>query len=248
MSSRPTSFRSSLLTQAGFALVALLVAISTAKAGTVFSSDFAAGDGFTLTTATGTNTYATGFTTGTDTNFLELSAVKLSLKASSGTANPIVQLFSSTTVSGTKVPDSSLITLSGTTFSNLTAQTFTFTGSYQMFASTDYWVVLSAAGSGSFQWETASDNPPTGVNGSGYATIGGRRQANGLASWTASTPASTALVEVQAIPEPSTIMLAGIGVTGAVVVDYTRRRKRRGHAKTDGETLESDLNGLSLQA
>lgn len=247
MSSRPTSFRSSLLTQAGFALVALLVAISTAKAGTVFSSDFAAGDGFTLTTATGTNTYATGFTTGTDTNFLELSAVKLSLKASSGTANPIVQLFSSTTVSGTKVPDSSLITLSGTTFSNLTAQTFTFTGSYQMFASTDYWVVLSAAGSDVFQWETAG-SPPAEANTSGYSAIGGRRQATSVSNWTSNSTAATAMVEVQAIPEPSTIMLAGIGVTGAVVVDYTRRRKRRGHAKTDGETLESDLNGLSLQA
>lgn len=241
MFSRSTSSRSSPVTAAGLALAALLIAISTAKAGTVFSSNFSAGDGFTLTTATGTNTYATGFTTGTDVNFLELSAVKLSLQAISGTANPVVRLFSSTTVSGTKIPDSPLITLSGTTFSNVTPQTFTFTGSYQMVASTDYWVVLSAAGSGSFQWENASDNPPTEANTSGYAAIGGRRQANPVSSWTANLPASTALVEVQAIPEPSTIMLAGLGIVGVAVANRTRRL-RRARATASGHDTVEDSN------
>ena len=248
MSIRPMSSQYSLLTAVGFALVALLVAISTAKAGTVFSSDFNDPAGFTLNMTSGSNIYATGFTTGTDSSFLDLTSVKLSLKSVSPTANPIVRLFSSTLLSGTSIPDAPLATLTGPTINNtLSSQTFTFTGSYQMSPSTNYWVVLSAAGSDSFQWETAS-NPPAVANASGYAAIGGRRQANTFASWTANGPASTGMVEVQAIPEPSTIMLAGIGVAGAVAVDCTRRRKRRERAKTGGETLEPALTGLSLQA
>jgi len=116
-----------------------------------------------------------------------------------------------------------------------------------MSANTNYWVVLSAGGSDSFQWEFAN-NAPTEANASGYAAIGGRRQATNVSNWSTNSTAADAMVEIQAIPEPSTIMLAGIGVAGAVVVDCTRRRKIRDRAKTGGEKIESDLDGLSLQA
>lgn len=241
MFSRSTSSQASLVTAAGLALAALLIAISTAKAGTVFSSDFTDPAGFTQNITSGSNTYASGFTTGTASNFLDLTAVKLSLKSSSSTANPIVRLFSSTILSGTSIPNTALATLSGPTINNtLSSQTFTFTGWYQMSPSTNYWIVISAAGSDSFQWETAG-SPPTVANASGYSAIGGRRQANLSSNWTANTSASIGMVEVQAIPEPSTIMLAGLGIVGVAVANRTRRL-RRARATASGHDTVEDSN------
>lgn len=241
MSTRSTSFRSSVVTAAGLALAALLIAISTAKAGTVFSSDFSEPAGFTSNITSGSNTFATGFTTGSNANFLDLTAVKLSLKSTSSTANPIVRLFSSTLLSGTSIPDAPLATLTGPTINNtLSSQTFTFTGSYQMSPSTNYWVVISAAGPDSFQWETAGATP-TVANASGYSAIGGRRQANLSSNWTANSSASFGMVEVQAIPEPSTIMLAGLGIVGVAVADRTRRL-RRARATASGHDTAEDSN------
>jgi hypothetical protein len=143
---------------------------------------------------------------------------------------PVVRIFS-----GSVNPSAVVATLSGPTITNsFPAQTFTFTPPsvpLTLAANTNYWVVLSAAAGNQFGWYTADDSP-SAQNGSGFSFVSGVRSLNGGTSWSTNVLASVGAVSVQVIqpvPEPSTIMLAGIGVAGAIVVDQSRRRRfRRG--------------------
>lgn len=232
------------------AVAALFLAASSAQAGPVspaaFSSDFADPAGFTLG-ITGSNRFATGFTTGTNPGFLDLKSVKLALKSTSATSNPVVSIFSSGTNGVGAIPGSLLATLSGPQItSSLSAQNFTFTGNVSLQPSTSYWVVLSASGADNYQWEFAGDSP-TALNDSGYSFVAGRRSTNNGASWTSNATAATGMIEVQAVPEPSTIMLAGIGVAGALAVDRSRRQRIRSRQRAAGDALldesaSADLN------
>lgn len=219
------------------AISALALSATAARAGVVFSNDFEDPAGFTLN-ITSTNSYATGFTTGATASFLDLTGVKLSLKSSSTSSIPVVSIFSN---GGGNVPGTLLATLSGpaSITNTLSAQDFLFTGGLSLSPNTNYWVVLSATGAGSsYQWEFANSAPDQ-QNLSGYAAIGGRRKV-GAGSWTTNASAALGMIEVQAVPEPSTLILAGIGVAGAVAVDTKRRRRRRRmmvEASAETETL-----------
>jgi hypothetical protein len=97
-------------------------------------------------------------------------------------------------------------------------------------ANTNYWVVLSATNGDQFGWYTA-DESPAEQNGSGFSFVNGARSLNGGSSWSANVLASVGAVSIQVVqpvPEPSTIMLAGIGVAGAIVIDRSRRRRGAG--------------------
>jgi hypothetical protein len=220
----------------GFAALSLAISALalSARAGVVFSNDFDDAAGFTLNISS-TNSFATGFTTGTNASFLDLTGVKLSLQTSSSSSIPVVSIFSN---GGGNVPGSLLATLSGpaSITNNVSPQDFLFTGNLSLSPSTNYWVVLSASDpSSSYQWEFAGAAPDQ-QNGSGYAAIGGKRKI-GAGSWTNNITASAGMVEIQAVPEPSTLILAGIGMAGAVAVDSKRRqRRRRMVAETSAET------------
>lgn len=209
------------------AISALALSATSARAGVVFSNDFEDPAGFTLNISN-TNSFATGFNTGTSSSFLDLKGVKLSLKTSSTSSIPVVSIFSNTVTGVGNVPGTLLATLTGPgpITNTLASQDFLFTGNLSLSANTNYWVVLSTTNASSrFQWEFAN-NPPAEANSSGYAALGGRRRINS-GSWTNNTTAEFGMVEIQAVPEPSTLILAGIGMAGAVVVDSKRRRRRR---------------------
>jgi hypothetical protein len=219
----------------GLALVAMALAAPTTVAAPISVS--ALSNNFSTvstgnSTVSGSTWFASGFTTGTGTSYLDLTGVNLSLALSgtSTSAVPVVRIFS-----GSVNPSAVVATLSGPTITNsFPAQTFTFTPPsvpLTLSANTNYWVVLSAAAGDQFGWYTADDSP-SAQNGSGFSFVSGVRSLNGGTSWSTNVLASVGAVSVQVIqpvPEPSTIMLAGIGVAGAIVVDQSRRRRfRRG--------------------
>jgi hypothetical protein len=234
------------------AVATLFLSASSAQATPVaaFSSDFADPAGLTLG-ITGSNQFATGFTTGTNPGFLDLKSVKLSLMSTSATSNPVIRIFSGTTgllTSGSSgpIPGSLLATLSGPQIPiSEFSQNFTFTGNVSLQPSTSYWVVLSASGADSYQWEFANDSP-TALNDSGYSFVAGRRSTNNGASWNNNATAATGMIEVQAVPEPSTIMLAGIGVAGALVVDRSRRQRIRSRQQAAGDSLLDESASAEL--
>jgi hypothetical protein len=219
------------------AISALALSATSARAGVVLSNDFEDPAGFTLN-ITNTNSFATGFTTGANASFLDLTGVRLSLKTSSTSSAPVISIFSNTVTGVGDVPGTLLATLTGPgpITNTLGAQDFLFTGNLSLSPNTNYWVVLSASDPTSrYQWEFANTTPAE-QNSSGYAFIAGRRKIN-AAAWTDNATASLGMVEIQAVPEPSTLILAGIGMAGAVAVDSKRRqRRRRMVAETSAET------------
>jgi hypothetical protein len=216
----------------GLALVATAVSVPAGAAPiSALSNDFntvSSGN----SSVSGSTWFTSGFSTGTNTDYLSLTGVKLSIANSgtSATASPVVRLFS-----GVSNPTTQIAVLTGTTISNAGPQTYTFSPSsvpLALTASTNYWVVLSAAAGEQFSWYVADDSPVE-QNTSGYAFLAGKRSLNGGTSWSNNALAATGAISVevvQPVPEPSTIVLAGIGVAGAVVVDRSRRRRRRGSA------------------
>jgi len=196
-------------------------------------------------TVSGSNWFTTGFTTGTSPDFLSLTAVKLSL-ATSGTtttANPIVRLFS-----GVSNPTTQIVTLTGSTLSSSSPSTVTFlppTSPLALSPNTNYWVVLSAGGSDAYGWYT-TDEFPDQQNGSGYSFVAGRRSTNAGSTWSnnALAQVSAVAIDVVSVPEPSTIMLAGLGIAGVFVADRSRRlRQARGTADDNGMADDSGIDG-----
>lgn len=215
----------------GLALLAMALAVPTTVAAPISVSALSNNFGSVASgnlTVSGSNWFASGFTTGTSTSYLNLTGVNLSL-AVSGTASsavPVVSIFS-----GSSNPTTAVATLNGPTITNSApAQTFTFSPSsvpLTLSANTNYWVVLSAA-AGQFGWYFANGTPAE-QNGSGFSFVNGQSSTNAGSSWSQELLPSLGAtsIQVQAVPEPSTIMLAGIGVAGAIVVDHSRRRRFR---------------------
>lgn len=173
-------------------------------------------------TVSGSNYFTTGFITGTDANFLSLQSVNLSL-ATSGTAasvSPVVQLFS-----GTGSPTTLLGSFSSQTVAVTipTSFAFNYLGSASLLPSTNYWVVLSASAGQAFGWYTTDENP-SAQNSSGYAFTSGKRSTNAGSSWVNSSAAASGAVSITAVPEPSSIVLAGLGV---LVAGYQLRRRMK---------------------
>lgn len=215
------------------AISALALSATSARAGVVFSNDFDDPAGFTLN-ITSSNSYASGFTTGTNASFLNLTGVKLSLKTSSTASVPVVSIYSNAVGNN---PGSLLTTLSGpaSITNTVTSADYLFSGNLALSPFTSYWVVLSTSdATSSYQWEFAND-APVEQNLSGYAALGGRRKTTG--SWGNNNSAADGMLELQAVPEPSTIVMACIGVSGAVALDAKRRRRRRATVESEEATV-----------
>ena len=173
--------------------------------------------------------FASGFTTGTNPDFLGLTSVSLQL-ATSGTtifSNPIVELYSG--VSAPSAFVGSLLTSSTLTSTLPTPVTFAPASSpLALTASTTYWVVARAAAGDSYGW-FFSNGAPTAQNGSGWTlpTNNGQRSTNAGASYNADflTGSGTIDVQVAAVPEPSTLVMAGVGLLGLSMAARSRRRR-----------------------
>jgi len=104
--------------------------------------------------------------------------------------------------------------------------TFSFTGA-SLSANTTYWVVPNG---GSWYYNAGTPPAPMAHNASGYTYVGGRESLS-----TGVTPASSVWdvggnnrysVSITAVPEPSTLTLAGIGLAMVVGLEVRRRRRQ----------------------
>ena len=212
------------------AIAAISLCPLSARAGTVYSNNFPAG---TTNTALSTlNTLATGFTTGTNAADLTISSIDLALAVSgtNDTATPVVQIFD-----GVANPTNLIATLFGNAVTNsLPPQpyTFTFSSPVTLTANTNYWIV-AATSVGEMGWYY-SDNTPSAQNGSGYQFVAAKSSANGGTTYSNNFPAGAAYVSIQSVPEPSTLVLAGVGIATAVTLDTVRRRRRKAAADSIG--------------
>ena len=159
------------------------------------------------------------FTTPSGTSSLELVSVIAGLGASSVTA---VDMAIYTSVSGT--PGTAVITSIPLNVSGTQSYTFTFPSLYTLSPSTTYFVVASALGTA--RWFTQEVNPDT-QNLSGYtqASLVASQRFNGTSWATASSNAYA--VSIQAVPEPSTIVPACVGIVGGLAFMGRSCRRRR---------------------
>jgi hypothetical protein len=119
------------------------------------------------------------------------------------------------------LPGSTLVT--GFTMPSIAATAsidviFAPTSSVTLTANNDYWFILSASGSGSYQWEYTNTLSSSFPN---YA-------ANDGTGFTIGTPAGPFLIGIRSpssVPEPSSFALAGL--LGLGVVLSSRLRSRR---------------------
>jgi hypothetical protein len=208
-----------------FGIAAIVVAsAATAQAGVVFGNLGASG-----TAAIGsTNTdygpadaeelsLAQGFTVGSSSTDLDVQSVTVGLFATSSGSSPLtVAIYSD----NAGVPGSPLFTSGTVNVGNTGVYTFPFT-SASLNTSTSYWIVPQ----GSASWYLNSDDTsPTGQNASGYSWISTKRNSPSL-GWTTPSPNLPSYsVSITAVPEPSTLVLAGLGVAAGVAVVRRRRR------------------------
>lgn len=226
-SAQLSAIRNSIMKSLKFAAAALVCLSVIGSAGPVSAeivlSNSFANVGTFNSTVSGSNYFATGFTTGTNANFLSLQSVNLSL-ATSGTAptaTPVVQLFSG---SGSPTTLVGSFSSQSVTVTNPNSFAFNYLGSASLLPSTTYWVVMSATASEAFGWYLTNGSP-TQQNASGYAFITGKSSADSGGSWSDNPLAGFGAVSITAVPEPSSIILAGLGVLAAGF--QLRRRMKR---------------------
>lgn len=175
---------------------------------------------------TDTNWLAQGFTVGgTNTT---LTSVTLGLFDANST-NVRLQVFASGTAgpTGTALGTSNQNVL-GTT---PTLQTFVFSPNLTLTNGSSYWIVASTEEIGGlFSW-AFNDNGDFGTqqNTSGWSAVANqtRVSTNSGATWANSGSNRPAGFSIQAVPEPSTYALAGIGMAAAGLMRWRRRQSSR---------------------
>lgn len=168
--------------------------------------------------ATGTNLIAAGFGSGTTGG--QLSSVTLSIaQVLSSTAEVDLYADDGLDEPGTKI---AALTLSGSLSSTLANTTFT-ASNVTLAANTNYWVVLTAL-TGQINWSWNLSNTGTGT---GYQGTWGESADSGADWFTYDaypTEMNVVLASAATVPEPSTLVLWGLGTVGVVVAGRTRTR------------------------
>jgi MYXO-CTERM domain-containing protein len=215
---------------AALGLAALLVA-APSRAEVVFgnlNSDNSRNLGSTNTDLGGqivddVNWLAQGFNTGAAT-LLDLQSITVGLFGTNVSTIPLtVSIYADSAGNPAATPlFTSAVTQVGTT----DKYTFSFTGA-SLSANTTYWVVPNG---GSWYYNAGTPPAPIAHNASGYTYVGGRESLS-----TGVTPASSVWdvggnnrysVSITAVPEPSTLTLAGIGLAMVVGLEVRRRRRQ----------------------
>lgn len=224
---------SSFLRSVGVAAMAAAFAIYSvfAQAGPVsaLSNPFSA-TASANNTVIGSDQFALGFITGTNPDFLSLASVTLQL-ATSGTtltSSPIIELYS-----GVSAPSSlvgGLTTAGPLTSAEAINVTFTPASSpLALTASTTYWIVARAASNDAYSWYFSDVGQPTAQNGADWTLPinPGQKSTDSGSSYNANflTGNSTVNVQVATVPEPSTLVMAGVGLLGLSMVARSRRRR-----------------------
>jgi len=160
----------------------------------------------------------------TDGQSYDLVDVTLSMMLSAGTGNATLQIYSDSSGS----PNASIATLisPGSYSGTLSNTTFTASG-VTLAPNSAYWVVLKGPDSNTiFEWSFTDDN--TG-SGAGFSTNWAYSDNLG-SSWNPSNTSPYQMrVSVQPVPEPSSVILAGLGLAAAV---FASRRKARAARRT----------------
>lgn len=170
--------------------------------------------------------YAVAFTTGANPLYLTLTNVGVGLgdvvPYSTGRLNLIADNAGSPT--GTLIATgTSLLGPNGVLNFSL--------GSVPLIANNTYWVTVQDinASSGSyFSWlRNTADIAPSGLNSSGYTfpTGGSLESSDGGATWSSYPSGAKLGITVEAVPEPSSLVMAGLGIGGLAMLQWTRRRR-----------------------
>lgn len=161
----------------------------------------------------------------------EVTSVTLGLQRIGTGGTFAIELWTNSFVSGTAVPGSLVSTIATASTSILSTG-----GANETFATsvtgltkfTDYWVVFNALGvsPGTAYWAYTNFGAGPGVAGTSYLAV------DDGPGWNEAYGPYRAIMEVQAVPEPDSLGLAGMGSAGAAWLLV--RRRRRGHAETAG--------------
>ncbi len=198
------------------AVVVLLFGLSPAKAAITLSNNLPPQPQAGLSPEFLDGDYWAASSFGTGTQSWLLYSVTLFMSASSQTAAQvdIYKAVTATVTPPSTQPGSLYATLTSPAKSGTTLEEYTFTpsGSVSLDANSTYWVVLHALGIQEVEWAYT----PVGCTSCGSSDITGgfqnnwRYSDNGGASWNfANNDTGAFMMRVDAIPEPSTLMLFG---------------------------------------
>jgi hypothetical protein len=202
---------------------------------------------------------AQGFKTGSDDRFLGLKKILLDLSSDQlvTTNSPVVQLWSSSGSGASNLPSVQLASFavqpplpSGIPFGAAPA-IYTFAGYFGLAPDTNYWVVVRDANPtvGKFRWDyNINGDNPVAVNSSGFTYIAAARSTNDGTTWTQNGPASALSVELVAVPEPPTIILAGLGAAAVVGYRFRRRKLRQRDAEGSDAEWNVEEGAIALTA
>ena len=212
-------------------LAAALFAVSTSHAEIVFGNLGANGTGALSDSgsdfgpsATSLKILAQGFTTGTDPDFLTIQSVSIgAFYDNLGTASRTLSIYSNNIEDN---PGTVVATSGATTIGAKGVYTFSFS-SLNLSASTSYWVVPQF-NQDWFWYFNNEEEPPVGLNASGYSYLKTRRSNNDITGdWRSAISIYSLTITAGSsapIPEPGTWAAAALLVGGAA---FARWRKRQ---------------------
>lgn len=198
------------------AAVVLIWAVpAAAEAGTILSNNLSEPTGGTEA-ATGDTWLTASF--GTDTSAYDLTSVTLLLQRTSIGGTAELDIYSD----GGLEPGSLLGTLTspGSISTSLGETTFTASG-ITLSSDSTYWLVLKAT-SGEFDWGWAGDNSGSGV---GFQHTWGVSDDEGATWFTYDSYPTQMLVSATAVPEPTSMVLLGLGALA--ILGYRLQPRQR---------------------